>query len=206
MTKKLALVFSIVFQPLVIPTLVFLFFMFITPEVIRVSENNKGVILLLVFLTTFIIPLISILILWLTKSIKSLYMMNMEDRVFPFSIVSLFYVMATYFFHLNLSMDFMLVYTLSVITICIILLTCISFFWRISAHMTGISGFLAIITVTGIRYPMLEMLYPQLFAIMVCGGIATSRLYLNAHTPSEVLGGFMLGFSVCAFSFYYVMF
>jgi membrane-associated phospholipid phosphatase len=114
--------------------------------------------------------------------------------------------MATYFFYLNMSIDYTLVFSLSVITICLVLLTCISFFWRISAHMTGISGFLAIITMTGIRYPMLEMLYPQLFAILVCGGIATSRLYLNAHTPLEVLGGFVLGFTVCSFSFYYLFF
>ena len=187
------------------PTLVFSFFLFLRPEVINIPDSNKMLLLFFVVLTTFVLPMISIFIFWLTKSIKSFHLRDIEDRIFPFSVVSIFYVMATYFFYIHWSFEPILVYILGVITICIVLLTSISFFWKISAHMTGISGLIAIITVTSTQFPTLDMLYPLLCSIMACGVIGTARLYLNAHTPMEVFGGFFLGFSVCFFFFYFLL-
>lgn len=202
MAQKLALLVSYLFQPLFIPTLIFLFLLFAVPEVSASHFYNQWFIVLMVFITTFIIPALSIFIMKLTGNISSIHLKNKEERVFPFSMVSLFYVISTYLFYLKFEIEPIFIVTLVSISICVILLTSVSFFWKISAHMTGISGFLAIIIVTAVKNPGVDLVYLMLSIIMLSGIIASSRLYLNAHDPLEIFGGFILGFSICFGAFY----
>lgn len=203
MARKLALFVSYFFQPLLMPTLVFAFLIYGTPELVTMSLYNKGFILLMVFLTTFIIPILSMVMMRLTKNISSFHMTDKEERVFPFSMISLFYMLTTYLFYLKFKIDPILVLALAVITISVILLTSITFFLRISAHMTGIAGLLAIIAAVLIKNPSNEHLEFLFLSILVAGGVASSRLYLNSHNPLEVYLGFFLGFGVCFGAFYF---
>ncbi len=203
MIRILALILSYALQPLVVPSLIFLFLLFSAPQATTMGTLEKGYVLLMVFLTTFAIPVLSILTMKLTKNISSLQMKDKEERIFPFSMVSLFYMMSTYFFHTKFNLEPLLIQTLVSITICLILLTSITFFWKISAHMTAISGLLAIIVAVAIQFPGYDLLFLLLGGILITGALGTSRLYLNAHTPLEILGGFLLGFGVCFFCFRY---
>lgn len=203
MIRKIALISSFALQPLIVPSLIFLFLLFYAPQATSMGSWEKGYVLLMVFLTTFTIPVLSIFTLKLTKNISSLQMKNKEERLFPFSIVSLYYVMSTYFFQIKFNLEPLLIQTLVSITICLILLTGITFFWKISAHMVAISGLLAIIIAVVTQFPGNDLLYLIMGGILITGGLASSRLYLDAHTPLEVLGGILLGFGVCFFSFRY---
>jgi membrane-associated phospholipid phosphatase len=203
--KKIALLVSILFHPLLIPTLIFVFLLFGVPDVSASQYFNRWIILSLVFLTTFFIPMLSIWTMKLTGNITSLQLMDKEERVFPFSMVSLFFVISTYLFHIKFDLEPVFILAMTSITICIILLASITFFWKISAHMTGISGFLAIIIVLAFKNPSINLVNFLLFATVSSGLIGSARLYLNAHTPLEVLGGFILGFSVCFWGFYFYM-
>ena len=162
-------------------------------------------IVLMVFLTTFVMPALSIFAMKLTGNLTSIHLNNKEDRVFPFSMVSLFYVISTYLFYLKFDIEPVFILALVSISICVILLTSISFFWKISAHMTGISGFLAIIIVIALKNPSTNLVNIMLSVIILSGIIGSSRLYLNAHSPLEILGGFLLGFSVCFGGFYFYL-
>ncbi len=205
MSKNLALFFSYLFQPLVIPTMVFAFLLYALPDAIRIHHTSKHLIMFVVIGTTLIIPVLSVITMKLTKTIGSLHLQDKEERVFPFSMISFFYVMTTYLFYLKLSIDPTLVLALATITVCVVLLTAITFFWKISAHMTGVAGLLSIVAVASMKYPNPAFVYPLLLAILVTGFVASSRLYLNSHTLGEVFGGFMLGFTVCFLSFYYLI-
>lgn len=202
MAQKLAFFLSYTFQPLLIPTLIFVFLLFGIPEVSASQYYNEWFILMMVFVTTFVIPVLSLLTMKLTGNIGSIHLENKDDRVFPFSIVSLFYGISTYLFYLKFEIEPVFILALSSITICVILLTSITFFWKISAHMTGISGFLAIIIVIALKNPTFNIVNFLLAGIIVSGSVASSRLYLNAHTPMEIFWGFLLGFSVCFGTFY----
>jgi membrane-associated phospholipid phosphatase len=201
--RKLSLLLSYALQPLVVPSLIFLFILFSAPQATSMGNWEKWYVLLVVFLTTFAIPVLSIVTMKLTKNISSLQMKDKEERLLPFSMVSLFYMMSTYFFHTKFNLEPLLIQTLVSITICLILLTSITFFWKISAHMTAISGLLAIMVAVAIQFPGHDFLFLLLGGILVTGALGSSRLYLNAHTPLEVFGGFVLGFGVCFFCFRY---
>jgi len=203
--RSLALVLSVIFQPLLIPTIIFALLFYVIPEATSVPRSVKGSVMFLVMATTLLIPLISVIGMRLTNTIESVHMRTIKDRVFPFSMVTLFYLITTYFFTSRLDFDPLLGFTLSVITACIVVLTIITFFWKISAHTTGLAGMLAIVIVLNLKFNSTNLLYPLILSIMLCGAVMSSRLYLNAHRPLEVLAGFVLGFSICFFSFYYFL-
>jgi len=159
----------------------------------------------MVFMTTFLIPLLSIVMMKLTRNIVSFHMDSKEERVFPFSMISLFYMITTYLFYMKFEVDPALILALAVITIALILLTSITFFWKISAHMTGTAGLMAIIIAIALKYPSQDYLYLVLGSILLTGSVGSARLYLNAHSPSEVLIGFMLGFTTCFGAFFWML-
>lgn len=197
MNKGFSEVISLVFQPLVMPTIIFAFLLFGLPDSVMVDSGNKGLVFFVVVANTFIIPLGILMVMRFSKVIPSLRMENRKERVLPFSIISLLYIVTAYSFYMKDWMDYKLIYALFVITICLILLTGISFFWKISAHMIGAGGLLGIILAYSMNIQNHNFLYFTLSAILLSGIIGTSRLQLNAHTPLEVLAGFLLGFGVC---------
>ena len=75
------------------------------------------------------------------------------------------------------------------------LLTIISLFFKMSAHLTAMGGVLGAICWLGFQFDLWDV---RLLMVMVflSGLLATSRLYLQAHDEKEVASGFVLGFSV----------
>lgn len=185
--------------------MVFAFLIYGTPQLVKVSFFDKRFLVVMIFITTFLIPVLSIIMMKLTRNIVSIHMDNKDERVFPFSMISLFYMITTYLFYMKFQVDPALILALAVITICIIILTSMTFFWKVSAHMTGISGLMAIIVAIAIKNPSYDYLLISISTILITGSVGSARLYLNAHTPLEVLMGFFLGFITCFSSFYWLI-
>lgn len=205
MNKSIALALSVVFQPLVMPTLICAVILFVVPEATSIPGTAKWSLLVLISLTTLVIPLLSILGMKMTDSINSLHMPDKRERILPFSLISVFYVMTSAFFHYRISVDELILTTLIMITTCLILLTCITYFWKISSHLTGVAGLLALIVVLSMKYGTDALFYPFILSVFTCGAVGTARLALNAHKPIEVYGGFMFGFCWSFFAYYYVL-
>lgn len=202
MAKSIAFFLSYLFMPLLMPTLVFVFLLFGVPHVAYLNNYNKFLILAMVFVTTFLVPLVSLLTMKLTKQIGSLHLESREDRVFPFSTISLFYILSTYLFYKNLDVEPVFILTLTSISLCVTLLASITFFWKISAHMTGMAGLTAIVLVFAVKYPTADLLPFVLLSVVATGAVGSARLRLNAHRPIEIFGGFALGFLICFVSFF----
>ena len=205
MYRKSALLISYLFQPLIIPTLVFVYLIYGANHLVKVTYFDNRLLVGLVFLTTFFVPLLSIVMMRLTKNIASFNMHSKEERIFPFSMISLFYMITTYLFYLKFRIDPALLLALVVITINVIILTSATFFWKVSAHMTGISGLVAIIFAVALKYPAYDYLELLVGSIIVAGLVGSSRLFLNAHTPVEIFTGFVIGFLICFTTFYWLL-
>lgn len=203
MYRKLALALTVAFQPLIVPSAVIALLFYAIPESTAVPREAKWSLLLLIVVTTFLIPMVSIIGMRMTSLIPSIYMVTKKERVLPFFMVTLFYMITSGFFYVKLYVDPLVVFTLIVISSCVLILSVVTCFWRISAHITGLAGLLAIVVVLAIKFPSHSLIYPLIAATMACGSVGSARLYLEAHTPSEVLGGFLLGFFLCFAAFYY---
>jgi hypothetical protein len=202
--RSIALVISVVFQPLLMPTLVFGMILFGVPEATSLPEEFKERIFFLIVLCTLVIPMITIIGLRLSGMVKSLHMPEVSDRRVPFMITSLYFLLTTWFLHQKTELDPILWLGMGVICVSVVLLTGISFFWKMSAHMTGVGGFLAVVLALGNRFPNFEVLYPLLGALLLCGIVASSRLLLQAHRPSEIYVGLGAGFLICWLGFMWI--
>ena len=202
--KYPALVLSVVFQPLLIPTLVFGLILYAVPEATSIPAEFKDRIFFLIVLSTLLIPMITIIGLRLSGTLKSLHMKEIQDRLIPFSITSVYYLLTVYFLYQKTELDPILWQTLSMITIAVIGLTIVTFFWKMSAHMTGSGGLLAVILILGFKFHTFQVLYPLILSILLVGAIGSSRLYLGAHKPLEIYAGLFFGFVVCFLGFNWI--
>jgi len=189
----IARVTSIVFHPLLIPTIGFLllfnsgFYFAILPW------SVEKFILLVVFLSTCVLPALSIGLL----SLNPKHDVNMEkntDRILPLIFSSVFYF-AGYLVLLRIPV--FPIYNLFLIASILIQIGLLvtSLKWKISAHTAAIGGLVG--GLFGLSFRLHENPVMMLaFLILVAGTIGTARLILGKHTHLQVYAGFLLGFLV----------
>jgi membrane-associated phospholipid phosphatase len=184
---------SVIFHPLLIPTFGFLllfnsdFYFSILPW------NVKRYMLLVVFLSTCVLPAISILILSLSPKFD-LKMEKNTDRVLPLFVSSISYYLG---YLLLKRLPVFPVYNVLLIgsVLVQIALIPISMRWKISAHAAAIGGLVGV--VLGLSFRLQENpVYLLSLLILVAGLVATSRLILEKHTQSQVYAGFLTGFLI----------
>lgn len=199
--KILALTFSVVFHPLLLPTLVCLVVFYLVPiPPLWIPEKAKAVMLLLVFVMTFVAPNLGILLYYFFGTVKSLQMHSREDRFYPFIFTTCLYAIITYLFATAKSEIFqfvqVLVWFLGGVTITLLVVSVVTFYWKISAHSAGIAGVLGFWFALAYRYQEAYLLYPVLATLLLAGFLLTCRLYLNAHTLAQIGAGFGVGFVI----------
>ncbi len=204
MVRKLALLLSVVFQPLLMPSLVFGLLFFGVPQATSLPEAFKVRVFYLIVSSTLLIPMVLMLGLRWSGMVKSLHFEEKSDRRIPFLLVTLFYVLTTYFLKQKTELDPILWQGMAVITTAVALLTLVTYFWKMSAHLTGIGGVLAVTGILGLYFPSLAVAYLLVAALVLGGLVASSRLYLDAHRPAEVYVGLVVGFIICWIGFSWI--
>lgn len=197
MQKTLANLISYIFHPLLMATGLLAILYLFAPTVIQpISESSIRLVLLMVFILTYVIPLISIGMLKITSSISSYKLSNRKERLMPFFFVTLYYGLTTYLFASKLVLGYTLLVVFSTITAVIFLVTVFTFFIKISAHSAGAWGIIGFLVALHYKYPDSRLMFPILVGLIIAGIINSSRLYLNEHNLKEVAYGSLLGFSV----------
>ena len=198
MLRKGAEIISYAFHPLLMSTLVIVMLYVFAPSALRpIDPESIIAILSMVFVITFLVPLLSIGMLRLTTSITSLTLENRQERVMPFFFVAAYYTLAVYLFSYKLVLSETLVVLFSAITLTIFLVAVITTFFKISAHAAGAWGVIGLLLAIQIKFPDSRLLWPVVFMLLISGLINSSRLFLNRHSPLEVSTGSILGFSIC---------
>lgn len=198
------MVISVVFQPLLIPALVFGLVFFGVPQATTIPEELKGKLYFLIVTCTLLIPMVTVIGLRLSGALKSLHMAEVRDRRLPFVVVTLYFLLTTWFLKQTIDFDPVPWLGMAVICVSVVFLTTVSFFWKMSAHMTGLGGLLAVVHVLGRKFPTFEVLYPLLGVLILCGVVASARLFLQAHRPREIYAGLFVGFVICWLGFNWI--
>ena len=76
--------------------------------------------------------------------------------------------------------------------IALVVATILAIFTRISLHTIGWGGLTALVSYLSFANPDLSL--SLAVTVLVSGIVATARLHLNEHTPSQVYLGFIVGF------------
>ncbi|MGE0561738.1 MAG: phosphatase PAP2 family protein [Flavobacteriales bacterium] len=200
--RTAAKILSYVFHPLIIPTLGMLI-IFNTNSYVNfaIPYDLKKAILILVGLSTFVIPSLTTLLLQNRGYINSMEMETTKERFLPYGFTIIFYFFTIYMMQKApippIIFNFMIGALISVILAFIINLK-----WKISAHLIGMGGLTgALIAISFLLN--VNLISVVALAILISGLVASSRLILNAHTPLQLIVGFFLGMFCQVFSIYF---
>jgi len=192
---------SYIFHPLLVPSYTFGTLYYLTPHLVM---PLSAMTLPFLFITTCIIPIISLSVLRASGSITSLKLDKKDERMVPFTFVTLFFGMTSYMFIFKIGVNDLVAVIFGSTSLLILILTLITLLFKISIHAAGMSGFLGYLLCIAIKFPEIPLLYPLVILLILNGLVMSSRLHLNAHTPKEILAGFFIGLSVSFGSLYWL--
>lgn len=190
----MALLISVVLHPLLMCTYGCLLLFFGIPDTMYdylTTVEDKWRITFVVFVFSFLFPVINIYLLYKLKRIPTLTLSGQKDRTFPYLITALFYFGL---FYLMFDIRIWSVIKLSIFIsgFAILLTALINLRYKISAHMVGIGGLLgALISISIITPFNITLFFVPL--ILLAGLTGFARLKLEEHRPSQVYAGFFLG-------------
>ena len=196
MNKQLATAFSYVFHPLMMSTYLFSIIVWLSPyNVLPVGFSTTGsaVLIALVWITTFLIPALSLFVLKMSGNITSLTLKNREERITPIIYTTVMYGVTTYLFGVKVELGPLISVLLGISTLLIGLTGLITLFWKISIHTLALGGLIGMLMAINqnTSIPNITVMLSVLFVLS--GVVASARLKLNAHSPIQVYSGFVLG-------------
>lgn len=152
--------------------------------------------MLLVFISTFIIPALGTLALVKTGYVKSIMAEERSERAWPLFFTAACFAMLTYMFYREQVFDELLFLIMALITLAVLLTYIITNFWKISTHSIGMGGALGFLILLHSWQPEKNLLYLVASTIVICGAVLSARLALDAHSPLQVYAGFALGLAI----------
>lgn len=190
--KKAASVISYLFHPLLIPTLATALYLYVASYWFMLTDKGIYVVLSVVFLFTFLLPVVSVPLYLYFRLINRAEMETPRERIFPMIFTSLFYFGAYYMLYSLPLPAFFKGFVLSSILI-IVLVLAVTLFWKISAHLAAIGGFAGSLVGFSLRYEE-PVIYYIIAVFLVSGIVAVARLIKEAHSPAQIYTGWMAGF------------
>lgn len=191
LVEKFYKIISVIFHPIVVPTTGVLLYFILIPS--SYPSNLKLTLLSLIFVMTYLVPLLILILFKKLKLIESFNAHTIKERKLPVAMmIVLFYLLGNTIANIGAMRDISLLFYA---TSGALMLLYVFFIFKIktSIHLLslGIStAFFLIIDINNSsNFPLVIILN-----IIIAGIVANARLYLKAHKPSEVYIGFFMGF------------
>ncbi len=191
--KLTATVLSHIFQPLFIPLYGILLFFYVSPfALLPVSLPYKLLTLGGTFFFTALIPGLSVLYMMKTGQVSDIFISNRRQRTLPYVYTLISYLFWIYFLWQTMLLSTLLVLVAAGAVVGLILVMIINIKWKISAHLTGMGSLFG--ASLGFSYVFFLNPLPYFLILLLLSlSVMWSRIYLKAHTPMQVVGGFYVG-------------
>ncbi len=194
MEKNLAKLLSIIFHPLLFPTIGILVLLNSGTVLEYLPFQAKKVIFLIVLVSTFVLPLTFVPFFIFQKIIKDVQMDNHRERLIPLFVTSILYFFS-YYLLIRLGAPITISKFILTAGISVFALFLFTIKWKISAHMIGIGGLTgAIIAFSFMLNVNLEIFI--IISIVLSGLLGYSRLKLSSHKQFEIYTGWITGFTL----------
>lgn len=186
---------SWIFHPLFIASYGAAFYLFALPSYFERPELQQSLIIFaMTVIGTALLPATTTLLLARLGKISSLKMDQQQERNWPLLLSAIIYFICFNLFNRRGVPVFIQLMILGA-TASMILGLGVNLRTKISLHMIGIGGWCGGIIALALASEHIDAWI--IAASFLCAGtLGTARLYLDAHSPGQVLGGFMLGFLV----------
>lgn len=175
---------------MVIPTIGVLLFLSITPN--EIKKERQYLLISIVFFATYIIPLISLIVLKTLGVIKSFQVESINERKIPlFIMLLIFYFLGKSLLNIPDFTELGILFYGTNVSLAIIYLL-FSFQIKASLHIMSLSSALGFFLVYG-NLQSISILPIVVILIILTGVLASSRLHLKAHNQKEIYIGFFIG-------------
>ena len=184
---------SMALSPLLMPT--YGVFLTLWVSVLCLLPYGTRVSVLLVCMgITCILPLIFLSVLRHFKFIKDLHVEVREQRLIPYLFSALCNAVAAFYLYYCHSPQWFTMFMVgSAVTVLVMAL--INLKWKISAHMAGIGGVVALIYQIHVQgLSAFDLFWLLCLSIIVAGALGSARLVLKRHDAWQVLAGAVVGF------------
>lgn len=217
--KAAANLISIVFHPLLILTYMALVLLWTNPFSFgfrHVAEADM--LLIIIVMTTVTLPVIGVVMMKMLGWIKTFRMEERQERIGPYIASGLMYL--TLYLHVSQGDSFPDSIRVAVLGSLFALWVCffINNFVKISAHAAGVGGFVALVTLTKLKFGyeqaqigipghinlVLPLDYLLYGSIILAGIVCTSRLILKTHDTREVYMGVIVGLLSIMIAFFII--
>lgn len=188
--EQLSKLVSYVFHPLFMPLGGTLAFFTISPK-FNPPEVQKSVLFSVVLLT-LVIPMLFFFLLKSMGWITSIYLEKISERKVPvylYIILNYIVILKVVPYNYTPELYYFFVGIVGALISCLVL---VYFKFKASMHLMGLSGLLVFVIGLAFHYEInITMGIGLLMAIT--GTVASARLYLKAHSATEVLVGLIIG-------------
>lgn len=184
--------FSTVLNPLLAPAYG-VFLVLWTSVLCYLPSGTRMAVLTVVFGITCILPMILIGVLHNFRIVKNKRLDDPKERFYPYLFTILCYVGAAFYLnHAHAPMWFVMFLAGCALT-CIVS-TIVNLRWKISAHMGGMGGLVALLYQIHIQgLGAFNIFHLLCVTIILSGIVGTSRLILRRHSFLQVMAGFING-------------
>lgn len=183
-------IISTILHPIVIPTVGVMFYFLLIPN--NFLSSQKFAVLSSVFVCTYLIPLLILILFKKLKIIKSYQTKSIKERKLPVALmIILFYLLGNSMNSASNLRDLaLLFYATSIGLFAIYVL----FFFKIKAsiHLLSLGISVSFFMIMSNNYSR-SYLIVIITIILLSGLLGSARLHLKAHTKREVYIGFFLG-------------
>jgi len=192
---------SYLIHPILFGVLTTISYFILSPKFL--PENFKLQVIFIVFISTYVIPVLFLFILKSVGSIDSFHLSQIHERKFPvffFIILNLLLAYRLYLIpQLELLSLFFLSSTISLFVVYIFLL----FNIKLSLHTLSLGLYTTFIALISYDYKI-NLIFPISILILLSGFIAYVRLKLKAHTNFEVYSGYFIGVVTEIICYYFI--
>lgn len=156
---------------------------------VKLNATQQTYFSLFYFAITALVPLLAVLVLRLTGGVSSLLLTQSSERKIPLMITSGATLLLFYLFKQIHAPSPIQLFVLVCAAI-VVLLMILNEYAKISIHMAS-QGLLVGVLLT--FYTYYDVRWLLLFFIPIAGITASARLLDEAHTPRQLIYGFLLG-------------
>jgi membrane-associated phospholipid phosphatase len=173
------------------------------PTLLMIAPQYMRVMIAFIFGFTFILPVVNLIMFRVFGTISSYTLENRAERIVPFIAIALIYLVTAFLFFFKLRFSSSFNYLLLIIALLVVATVVLNFFLKVSVHALAAWGGIGILLPLNKAVEQPDLLWPTAVAILAAGFVMAARLYLNAHTPREILVGSITGFSIGFFGVLY---
>ena len=141
---------------------------------------------------TVVIPVLLLLYLKHKGRISSLYLDSQDERTIPYVYTVVCYGFWAYFLRGTMGLPDLMLWVSLGAMIALGIVTVVNRRWKISAHLTGMGGLLGGVCSYALYYSMMPSSL-LVFLLLAALLLMYARIYLEAHTPLQVVCGMLVG-------------